>query len=77
MAWELDPPPKAWQELDRIGEVELHELKSKVRDWIEKGEGDDLMIARAITELGHPEEFSYWLLKEVRLEDIEAHRRAS
>lgn len=74
MAWELEPVPEVQAELDRMGELELRSLMTSVRHWIDAGEWDDLAVARAITDKGHTEEFSYWLLKEVRMRELSDRR---
>ena len=74
MAWELYPPPTVESELQQMGEIELQSMLSEVKSWIQEGEWDDLAIARAIIDRGHSEDFSYWLLKEARMRDIEEHK---
>ena len=74
MAWQLQPPPEVQQEIDRMGELELMALIAQLRSWIDSGEWDDLALARAIEERGHSEDFSYWLLKEVRIRESEKRR---
>ena len=76
MAWEIEPPAEVRDELNNMGELELMGLMTDVRTWIEDGDWDDLALARGISERGHSDEFSYWLLKEVRMRDIDAHRTA-
>jgi len=49
-------------------------LIAQLRSWIDSGEWDDLALARAIEERGHSEDFSYWLLKEVRIRESEKRR---
>lgn len=77
MAWQLEPPESVKEELGKVGQFELKDLMSEVQKWIEEGTWDDLALARGIAERGHSEEFSYWLLKEVRMRDIDEKRRAS
>jgi hypothetical protein len=74
MAWQLAPPQEVEPELEKMGEIELRSLMARVRGWVDAGEWDDLAIARGITEEGHSEEFSYWLLKEVRMREIDEHQ---
>lgn len=57
-----------------MGQIELRTLMAQVRKWIEEGEQDDLALARAIEDKGHSEDFSYWLLKEVRMRESESGR---
>ena len=71
MAWQLEPPEEAAKELKNIGELQLLNLMADVRSWIDAGEWDDLAIARGVAEKGHSDEFSYWLLKEVRMREID------
>ena len=74
MAWQLVPPPEVQQELEQVGEIKLMALMSQVKAWIDSGESDDLALARAIEDRGHSEDFSYWLLKEVRIRESEKRR---
>lgn len=74
MAWQIAPPPEAEEELKKTNQFELMSLMSEVRSWIEAGEWDDIAIARGISDKGHSDEFSYWLLKEVRMREIDEHK---
>lgn len=76
MAWELDPPPEVEPEVKGMGELAFRSLMSEVKSWLDAGEWDDLAIARGITDKGHSEPFSYWLLKEVRIRESNEHRPA-
>ncbi|HEY3782444.1 MAG TPA: hypothetical protein VGL56_15285 [Fimbriimonadaceae bacterium] len=76
MAWQIEPPVDVHDELKKMGEIELMTLMSDVRTWIEDGDWDDIALARGISERGHSDDFSYWLLKEVRMRDIDAHKTA-
>jgi hypothetical protein len=76
MAWQIEPPADVHEELHKMGEIELHSLMSDVKTWITDGDWDDIALARGISERGHSDDFSYWLLKEVRMRDIDAHKSA-
>lgn len=76
MAWEIEPPAEVRDELKHMGEFELASLMADLRSWMEDASWDDMALARGIAERGHSDEFSYWLLKEVRMRDIDAHRTA-
>lgn len=77
MAWQLTPPLEVRAELDAMGELELRGLMSEVKGWMDAGEWDDIAIARGICERGHSDDFSWWLLKEVRMRDLDEHETSS
>jgi hypothetical protein len=77
MAWEITPTPEVKGEVDRMGEVEFRSLISEVQSWVENGDWDDLALARGITDRGHSEDFSFWLVKEARMRDLDAHKHTN
>lgn len=76
MRWQFEPSQSVATEIEKGGESEAKRLIGDVRKWILEAEWEDLAMARAIIELGHSEEYAWWLVKEARLEDIDEMHEA-
>ncbi|HVL40412.1 MAG TPA: hypothetical protein VM328_13565, partial [Fimbriimonadaceae bacterium] len=65
--WEVTPPAEIDRELADMSDRDLESLFVEGLMWVNEGDYEDIAIARAITERGHSEDFSYWFVRELRV----------
>lgn len=65
--WEIEPPETITHELEHMSDRDLDDLFTEALGWVNTGDHEDIAVARAVTERGHTEDFSYWFVRELRV----------